>query len=82
MYPDWEVSGALLQGAVGVGIGPFAQSSLDGVLGLAVCSGRVGLGADVAPVQDLAALFEKLRRRARSSGSQTCVTPLPAPERV
>ena len=35
-------------GAIGVGVGPFAQAGLDEALGLAVGAGRVGAGPDVA----------------------------------
>lgn len=46
--PQRQSGGALGRAAIGMGVGPFAQSGLDEAFGLAVGARGVGTGAQVA----------------------------------
>ena len=61
MEPVDQLGRALIRVVIGLGIGPFAQSSLDETLCLAVGFGRVGLGEDLAQAVLLADCSEPLR---------------------
>src|SRR3982750_3835748 len=62
--PDRQRGGAVVRGWVGLSIGPFAQSSLDEALGLAVCLGRIRLGPDVLETEIAAGAAEGLGAKA------------------
>src|SRR5713101_6613043 len=47
MQPERQLCGSAAGVGIGLGVSPFAQRGLDEALGLAVCFGGVGLGADV-----------------------------------
>src|SRR5215210_6275107 len=50
----------VVRGWVGLGVGPFAQRSLDEALGFAVCLGRIRLGPDVLEAEIAAGGAEDL----------------------
>src|SRR6185437_5946177 len=52
--PSWQLGGTFLRGAIGLRVGPLAQAGLNEALGLTVCLGRIGLGADVLEAEALA----------------------------
>ena len=62
--PEGQLGGAVVGGAVGAGIGPFAQACLDEALGLPVGFRRVGPGAQMLD-------FEQAQRLGVAAGSET-----------
>jgi hypothetical protein len=57
----WKVSGAMVTGAIGTSIGPFAGEGLDEALGLAIGLRAIGLGEEMREAEGAAGAGEVFR---------------------
>lgn len=60
-----------------MGVGPFPKRGLDEALGLSICLGGIGLGADVLDGQLLAGVAEGVSLVATALSVMTRVTVMP-----